>query len=241
MILVLANSRDLQARRLVEAWRAHDARLLTLADLSRTGWRHYLGEVGPEIAVASGELIPAASIDGVITRIPWVAPEDLLHVVYGDRDYVAAEISAFLIAWLTQLTCPVINRPATNSLMGAPHAAEGWVAIAARAGLRLPWTRRVFPAPPEPAWPPEAITVSILGDRCFGDVDPALADQACRLAAAANVELLAVTFSHAAADATFLGAHLWPDVSLPELASALLARFVPAAARPAGIAAEAGA
>ena len=55
MILVLANSRDLPARRLVETWRAHDARLLTLADLSRTGWRHYLGEVGPEIAVACGE------------------------------------------------------------------------------------------------------------------------------------------------------------------------------------------
>jgi hypothetical protein len=241
MILVLANSRDLQARRLVEAWRAHDARLLALADLSRTGWRHYLGEVGPETAVASGEVIPAASINGVITRIPWVTPEDLLHVVDGDRHYVAAEISAFLIAWLTQLTCPVINRAATNSLMGAPHAAEGWAAIAARAGLRLPWTRRMFPAPPEPAWPPEAVTVSILGDRCFGNVDPALADQACRLAAAANVELLAVTFSHAAADAAFLGAHLWPDVSLPELAAALLARFVPAAARSAGIAAEAGA
>ena len=241
MILVLANSRDLPARRLVEAWCAHDARLLALADLSRTGWRHYLGEVGPEIAVASGEVIPAASIKGVITRIPWVTPEDLPHVVVDDRHYVAAEISAFLIAWLTRLTCPVINRPATNSLMGAPHAAEGWVAIAARAGLQLPWSRRVFPAPPEPAWPPEAVTVTILGDRCFGDVDPTLADQACRLAAAANVELLAVTFSHAAAGATFLGVHLWPDVSLPELAAALLDRFVPAAARPAGIAAEAGA
>ena len=31
MILVLANNRDLPARRLVETWRAHDARLLTLA------------------------------------------------------------------------------------------------------------------------------------------------------------------------------------------------------------------
>jgi hypothetical protein len=239
MILVLANSRDLPARRLVEAWRVHDARLLAPSDLSRAGWRHYLGEVGREIAVASGEVIPVASINGVITRIPWVTPEDLLHVVDADRHYVAAEISAFLIAWLTQLTCRVINRPTPNSLMGAPHAGEGWVAIAARAGLRLPWTHRVFPAPPEPAWPPEAVTVSILGDRCFGDVDPALADQTRRLAAAANVELLAVTFSHAAAGATFLGAHLWPDVSQPELAAALLARFVPAAVRSAGIAAEA--
>jgi hypothetical protein len=123
--------------------------------------------------------------------------------------------------------------------MGAPHAAEGWIAIAARAGLRPQWTRRVFPAPPDPAWPPEAITVSVLGDRCFGNVDASLADQACRLAAAANVELLAVTFSHAAAGATFLGAHLWPDVSVPELAAALLARFVPAARGAAANVAEA--
>ena len=86
-----------------------------------------------------------------------------------------------------------------------------------------------------------AITVSVLGDRCFGNVDPALADQACRLAAAANVELLAVTFSHAAGGATFLGAQLWPDVSLPELAAALLARFVPAAGRAAANVAEAAA
>jgi hypothetical protein len=233
MILVLANRGDLAARRLVEAWRAHDARLVTLPDLSRPGWRHYLGDSGPEIAVASGELVPVASIQGVLTRIAWITPEDLPHVVEGDRPYVAAEISAFLIAWLSQLRCPVINRPATNSLMGAPHAAEGWVAIAARVGLVPPWTSRAFPAPPEAAWPAEAVTVSVLGDRCFGAVDPALADQACRLAAAAGVELLAVTFSHPAADATFLGAHLWPDVSLPELAVALLARFVPAAALPA--------
>jgi hypothetical protein len=240
MILVLANSRDLSARRLVEAWRADDVRLVTLADLSRPGWRYYLGDPGSEIAVASGQPIPADSIEGVVTRIPWVTPDDLPHVVEADRHYVAAEISAFLIAWLTQLPCPVINRPATNSLMGAPHAAEGWVAIAARAGLRLPWTRRVFPAPAEAAWPPDAITVSVLGDRCFGNVEPALADQACRLAAAAGVELLAVTFSHAAGEATFLGAHLWPDVSLPELSAALLARLVPAAPR-AAMAAEAGA
>jgi hypothetical protein len=229
MILILAHSRDLPARRLVETWRAHDARLLTLADLSRAGWRHYLGDAGPEIAVASGELVPAASIQGVLTRIAWITPEDLPHVADGDRSYVAAEISAFLIAWLTRLACPVINRPATNSLMGAPHAAEGWVAIAARAGLTPAWTRRAFPSPPEPPWPPEAITVAVLGDRCFGDVDPALAGQACRLAAAAGVELLAVTFSQPAAGATFLGASVWPDVSRPELAAALLARFVPAA------------
>src|SRR3954454_10181229 len=106
MILVLANSRDLPARRLVETWRAHDARLITLANLSRAGWRHYLGAPAPEIALACGELIPAASINGVIPRIPWVTPEDLLHVVDGDRHYVAAEISAFLLAGLRPVSRP---------------------------------------------------------------------------------------------------------------------------------------
>jgi hypothetical protein len=242
MILVLAHARDLPARHLVDAWHCHGARLVTLADLSRAGWRTYLGDAGPEVAVASGEVLPAAAITGVLTRIPWITPEDLPHVVEGDRAYVAAEICAFLIAWLSQRTCPVINRPATNSLMGAPHAGEGWVVLAARAGLRPPWARRAFPAPPEPPWPPAAVTVSVLGERCFGDVDPALADQACRLAALAGVELLSVTFSDPGADATFLGAHLWPDVSEPELAAALLARLAPApavmAARPTALASE---
>ena len=99
--------------------------------------------------------------------------------------------------------------------------------MAARAGLRLPWTRRAYPAPIEDGWPSAAVTVSVLGDRCFGGVDPALAEQARRLAAAAGVELLAVMFSHAGSDATFLGAHAWADVANPELAAALLARFVP--------------
>jgi hypothetical protein len=238
MILVLASHRDLQARHVVDAWRAHGARLVTLADLSRAGWRYYLGDAGDGVAVASDQLVPTAEIAGVLTRIPWVTPDDLPHVVESDRAYVAAEIAAFLIAWLSQLACPVINRPATNSLMGAPHASEGWAALAARAGLRLAHARRTFPAPPEPAWPPSAVTVSVLGERWFGDVDPALGAQACRLAAVAGIELIAVTFDGRAADATFLGAHLWPDISEPALAAALLARFAPAPApvRPAAIA-----
>src|SRR5262249_19043271 len=77
MILVLAHRRDLAARHLVDAWQPHGTRLVTLADLSRSGWRYYLGDAGAGTAVASGELVPAAAISGVLTRIPWVTPEDL--------------------------------------------------------------------------------------------------------------------------------------------------------------------
>ncbi len=178
--------------------------------------------------MASGESIPTGAIHGVVNRIPGITAEDLLHVAEPDREYVAAEMGAFLLAWLTRLPCPVVNRPAANALMGAAHAPEGWAALAARAGLRLPWTRQSYPRPVA-AWPAEAALVSVLGERTFGDVAPALAEQACRLAARAGVELLAVAFDGAGPDAAFVGAHLWPDVSQPDLAEALLKRFETAA------------
>jgi len=225
MILVLAQPRDEPARRLVEAWRAHDARLLVVADLSKPGWRHWLGEPGDERAVVGGEVVPTVAVTGVLVRIGGVTAEDLPHVVEPDRAYVAAEITAFLTSWLTALPCPVLNRPVSNSLMGAPHGNEGWAIVGARAGLRVAHPRVAFPSPPPAPWPREAVTVSVLGERVFGDVPPELADQARRLAAAARVELLAVSFDSAAPNAAFLGAHLWPDLALPALAAALLERF----------------
>jgi hypothetical protein len=226
MILVLAGRADSPARRLVERWRAHAARLLTPSDLSHTGWCQRIGDAGDESAVVSRARIDASAIRGVITRIAGVGAADLPHVAETDREYVACEMNAFLLGWLARLPCPVFNRPVANGLMGAPHAVEGWVALAARAGLALPWTRRAYPRPPESAWPADAVTVSVLGARSFGDVEPALARQACRLAEVAQVELLAVGFAHAGADATFLGAHAWPDVSHPALADALLERIL---------------
>jgi hypothetical protein len=44
-----------------------------------------------------------------------------------------------------------------------------------------------------------------------------------RLAAAAGVDLLAVQFDGCGAGARFAGAHLWPDISQPEIADAVAA------------------
>jgi hypothetical protein len=224
VIAVLAGPRDLPARRFVQRWRAQGARLITLADLSHAGWCHHVGDSGPERAVSSLESIPTGALHGVLNRIPGIAAADLPHVAEPDREYVAAEMGAFLLAWLTRLPCPVVNQPAPNALMGGAHAPEGWAALAAREGLRLSWTRQSYPRPVAP-WPAEAALVTVLGKRTFGDVAPALAEQARRLAARAGVELLAVGFDDTGPDAAFVGAHLWPDVSQPDLAEALLKRF----------------
>jgi len=226
VILIFANKKDSPALRLLEAWRAHDARLFTPADLSRPGWNHRIDDEGGETAVVAGERVAVEAIRGVLTRLPAAWLDDLAHVVPEDREYVGAEMTAFLASWLTCLPCPVLNRPSAMNLMGPSHSPERWMAAAAAAGMKLPWASRRFPAPmPEPLPPPSAVTVSVLGGRCFGELHPSLAAQACRLAEIARAELLAVVFDGREEGATFLGAHLWPDVSAPELADALLARF----------------
>ena len=73
---------------------------------------------------------------------------------------------------------------------------------------------------------PVPVTVTVVGDRCFGPVDDALADGARRLAAAAGAGLLAVRFDgdrDRETGASFLGADPWPDPTPPAIADALLA------------------
>jgi hypothetical protein len=61
--------------------------------------------------------------------------------------------------------------------------------------------------------------VTVVGDCTFGEVDPLLAQQARRLAKAAQVNLLTVRFSRL--EATFLGAELWADLSSEAIAEAI--------------------
>src|SRR5579864_5186086 len=105
MIVVLASAHDVNARAIVAAWAPVRARLCTPADLSTPGWRHRVGEPKEATAVIGGERIPATAITGVLTRLPAVAADELAHIAAADRDYVASEMTAFLIAFLAALPC----------------------------------------------------------------------------------------------------------------------------------------
>ena len=108
--LVFASRVDTAAKNFAAA-AGSNVRLMTPADLSQPGWRFRLGDAAGSTAVLGGEPVPASAIAGVLTRLPSVTDHDLTHIAPSDRAYVAAEMTAFLLAWLTALKCPLVNRP----------------------------------------------------------------------------------------------------------------------------------
>jgi hypothetical protein len=220
-IAVLAHPRDASAARLVQAWQAHGARLLLPRDLSRPGWRMYVGGRGEEWFVAGEERLRVASLRGVLARLPAIEARDLDHLHEGDRDYAAAEMGAFLTAWLTALRCPVLNRPSASQLLGPQVGADHLPGLAARAGLsmctRLPLREQVC-------------TVSVVGTRCIGTPPAALARQALRIADAAGASLLTLQFDSAADDAALVSAEPLVDIDDPAIAQAVLDCFGPGGA-----------
>jgi hypothetical protein len=224
ILVVIASAWDEAARSLVERWSPRAARLLTPSDLSLPGWRHRVGSVSASTAIVSGEPIAASAIGGVYTRLPGVYEHELLQIAPEDRAYVAAEMHAFLVSWLTELPCPVVNRPTPVCLAGPAWRHEQWIHVADRVGIRVaPARRRVsLTAPAEPETPPTAgATVTVVGRRGIGSVAPCLERQARRLAEAAGVELLAAHFSSPRPDAQLVAASSWPDIADSDVSEAL--------------------
>lgn len=228
MLVVVANQSDQVAQALVARWASRTrAGLLTSADLSTSGWSFSPGTVGRARAVIGGQIIPVEAITGVLTRMPCVFEGELLQIVPADRAYVAGEMTAFLLAWLTSLNCRIVNRPTPLCLSGPAFRREQWIATAHHLGIPArPVERRsslssVLPAPPEdPASPLAAVTV--IGKKCMGVVDTMLAKYARRLAAAAQVDVLTVHFSGPERGACLVDATLWPDLSVEGVEDALL-------------------
>lgn len=231
-IVVLAHPNDAAAARLVQRWRAQGALLMVPRDLSRAGWRMYVGGRGEEWFVAEDEPHRTAALRGVLTRLPGLEPGALPHLHPGDRDYVATEMTAFLIAWLSKLKCPVLNRPTASSMLGPNLACDRLPALAARSAIRMPM--RATGVDGHGLLPFAAATVSVVGDRWFGDVPQALGVQALRLARTAGARLLTVQFDGVGEPAegagerdgaSLVGAELLVDVDRPDIADAVLALF----------------
>src|SRR5512135_582318 len=128
MLLVLGSGLDEKPRLLVERWLSlgEDAALVTPADLSRPGWRLRCGRPELTRAAVGDRTVRRDEIDAVVTALAWIWPHDLPHVVPEDRDYVAQEMAAFLLAWLHELNCPVLDRPTPSSLTGCGRATLKW-------------------------------------------------------------------------------------------------------------------
>jgi hypothetical protein len=144
MLVVLASPYDIRAKDLVTHWKdsekEQDICLLTCKDLSIGGWRHYLNSNSNfnSTSVIAGKEIPTTNIKGVFTRLTYVSYHELPHIILKDREYVASEMMAFLVCWLSFLKCPVLNRPTTSlSLCGPNWRQEEWIHAASKVGISV--------------------------------------------------------------------------------------------------------
>jgi hypothetical protein len=224
MILVLASSYDDAARSLVKQWSSHGARLLCPDDLCVVGWRHGVGSTSGARAIADGVPVPLEDLRGVLVRLPAVTPFDLPLIHCDERAYVSAEMTAFLLAWLHGLPCPVLNRPTPVCLMGPAMRPEQWVHTAADSGLPVVAVRRTTSGYGPPLHPPASTTVvTVVGDQCVGATSEIAARRALMVARRAGASVLSTYFAGPAEDPVFLGADLWIDLQNHLITDAALA------------------
>jgi hypothetical protein len=224
VLVVLASRHDPRAEEIVGRWTPDGGALLACEDLSMRGWRYEPHEPRAAVAVVGGRPVPCDAIAGVLTLRPSILAEELVAVVPADRQYVAAEMNAFLVAWLASLRCPMLNRPTATCLSGPHWRPEQWRHTAARLGIPAQPLRRRVPYRPddgEERAGPECVDVTVVGERRFGTDDETLARWTRRLADVANVDLLTARFSGAGADYAFIGATCWPEQFTPPVMDAM--------------------
>jgi hypothetical protein len=227
MILLVADEHDPQARWLAEQWVPHDARLLTPADLSRPGWSFRPGNSSEWTGVASGmNLDHDTPLAGILNCLAEVSEAQLPHIRPEERSYVANEMTAFLLSWQCELTCPVLNRPTPNCLIGLNLSPEGWTQMAAGLGLPVRTTARASHGPSRTKAHDayrDTRSVTVIGECALGE-DSDLQFCARSLAQTARVDLATFYFT-SASEPEFVDASLRPDLSHPEAVEALLQCF----------------
>jgi hypothetical protein len=228
VLVILAGEQDHSARWLAQRWNRFGAGVLSPNDLSFAGWRHHVGVACEDTAVIDRQIVPAAKITGVLTRLPCVSEHELVHIVPADRAYVAAEMTAFLLSWLSGLACRLLNRPTPTCLLGCNWRSEQWVSLASLLGIPVIPVRRhakFLGAATTRDSIDSFDTVTLIGERCIGASDEKHSAYARQLAAAAGVDLLAVHFRTVGGTPRLLSADVWPDITSTEVADGILEYF----------------
>jgi hypothetical protein len=226
MILVVASRVDPVARKLVRELPEGSTVLLTCLDLSSPGWHVSSNEADSSVCVASGQLLDESEIDGVLTLLPCVFDQELVHIHSRERGYVAAEMTAFLKFWLSGLRCPKLNAPSAGCLSGPGWRPERWVVAAAEAGLPVkPVRRGTRSSGPQGGAHRSRVAVTVMGEYYLGDGRPELRRRARSLASAAGLELLRVEFEEEGDDYLFFAASAFPDLAEAGAADAIWSYF----------------
>jgi hypothetical protein len=225
MFLILASRYDKMARELLSYWREYDFQLLTPRDLSNTGWVLNLKEPWKSTTAIGMQQFSIENITGVLTLLPYVTEDELTHIRSDDRQYVAAEMTAFLVCWLSILQCPILNRPTPTCLSGPNWRWRQWVSAAAKIGIQIhpaSWNACSSNEIIQCLDNPNPTTVTIVGGRCFGSADDTLKVQSLLFAREAGVDLLSVKFSGTTRESFFIDATPWLYFISDDVANAIL-------------------
>lgn len=218
MIVVLGRKSDPGAQSLLARWRDQDAALLTPRDLSRAGWVHRPASPADGQAVVAGRPVAIGEIRGVVTTLETVMTRDLSHITRNDRPYVAAEMYAFLLAWLRTIPCRVLNRPTPQSLAGCGWQREQWVLVADALGIPTIPVSEPADGPDERDAP---IAVTHVAGRTLDAPSDAVGCWIAKLAAAAGMSTLVARFRDGSSP-RLVCAEMLPNFSQPQVADAVL-------------------
>lgn|SRR5574337_1144287 len=205
MLVILASRYDVGAESVVEKRIHDDIHLLTCDDLSVNGWRYDIKDVD-SVGVIDGKIVHSKDITGVITRLPYVTENELVRIIKEERQYVAAEMMAFLSSWLHGLRCTVLNRPTPTCLSGPNWRNEMWVRTAASLGIPVVAVNKSVSVTDTASEPNADTVVTVVGNRCIGSTDSEIIRQSILIAKAARVEMLSVKFSYVYEEYKFVGA-----------------------------------
>jgi hypothetical protein len=227
MILVLASRWDETAARFAEAGRSRGFELLTPEDVCRSGWTYRSGDPAVLRGNLAGRSIRRSDIEGVVTTIMAAGPEEFPGIVKHDREYVAAEATSFMLAWLSALGCPMLNRPSPGCLSGPAWPAEKWAIFATGLGIPV-WRLRRGPGITRESFfiaEDELISISVVGSRTIGAHDEAAENFALRLARGAGTDLLVATFRAMQSGPVLVNVSPFANLEDFEVADAMLGYF----------------
>jgi hypothetical protein len=170
-----------------------------------------------QLRTTQGGALPPRLNSEIKRELPAVNPSELETIRIADRFYVAAEMTAFLIAFLSALPVRVLNRPCPGSISGPPWRPEQWIRAAALAGIPvMPARRSLRLASSNPPQTEAAAEVTVVGDHVIGSVDARLADWSCKLAREAGVGMLAAGFARHGGSYVLSGVNPSPELNTRE-------------------------
>lgn len=214
-ILILASNKDSSNEVFLLQAGGCDVNIISPQQLSQAGWLYRHKNDVTANYVNGSETTPADEIDGVIVRLAAVSPDDLPHIVEADRSYLATEMTAFLLAWLSSLKCPMLNRPTPCCLSGPYLHQAQLIYLVARLGIPVSPCKTIIKPGFESGQQDTNATsrVVIVGEHHLGQVHPRLLSYAKTIARALDVEFVAVDFNGQDEDAEFTGISLWPEIN----------------------------